>query len=85
MLTISYQYNTIKDTKLYVPARTISERDNKKLSKLLSKRFEKSGCWNEYTTKIENRTTTNVLRSFLESKLVRVKNNIKRFKAKIYY
>ena len=30
---------TIKDTKLYVPVVTLSARDNKKLSKLLSKGF----------------------------------------------
>ena len=32
---------TIKDTKLYVPVVTLSARDNKKLTKLLSKRFER--------------------------------------------
>ena len=37
---------TIKDTKLYVPVVTLSARDNKKLSKLLSKRFERSVYWN---------------------------------------
>ena len=31
--------STIKDTKLYVPAVTLLARDNKKLSKLLSKGF----------------------------------------------
>ena len=39
---------TIKDTKLYVPVVTLSARNNKKLSKLLSKRFERSVYWNEY-------------------------------------
>ena len=34
---------TIKDTKLYVPAVTLSARVNQKLSKLLSKGFERSG------------------------------------------
>ena len=36
-----------KDTKLYVPVVTLSARDNKKLSKLLNKGFEKSVHWNE--------------------------------------
>ena len=33
---------TIKDTKLYVPVVTLLAKDNQKLSKLLSKRFERS-------------------------------------------
>ena len=33
---------TIKDTKLYVSVSTLSARDNKKLSKLLRKGFERS-------------------------------------------
>ena len=33
---------TTKDTKLYVPVVTLSAKDNKKLSKLLSKVFERS-------------------------------------------
>ena len=33
---------TIKDTKLNVPVVTLSARDNQKLSKLLSKGFERS-------------------------------------------
>ena len=33
---------SIKDTKLYVPVVNLSARDNKKLSKLLRKRFERS-------------------------------------------
>ena len=32
---------TIKDTKLYVPVVSLSAKDNQKLSKLLSKGFEK--------------------------------------------
>ena len=32
---------TITDTKLYVPVVTLSARDNQKLSKFLSKEFEK--------------------------------------------
>ena len=34
---------TIKDTKLHVPAVTLLAKDNQKLSKLLSKVFERSG------------------------------------------
>ena len=41
---------TIKDTKLYVPEVTLSTRDNQKLSKLLSKGFERSVYLNEYQT-----------------------------------
>ena len=33
---------TIKNIKLYVPVVTLSARDNQKLSKLLSKGFERS-------------------------------------------
>ena len=35
----------IKDTKLYVPVVSLSAKDNQKLSKLLSKGFEKSVYW----------------------------------------
>ena len=42
---------SIKDTKFYVPALTISPNDNRKVTKLPSKRFEKSVYWNEYKTK----------------------------------
>ena len=55
---------TIKDTKLYVPAVTLSARDNPKLPKLLSKLFERSVYWNEYKTKSENKNTTNEYRYF---------------------
>ena len=41
---------TFKDTKLQVPVVTFSARDNQKLSKLLSKGFERSVYWNEYIT-----------------------------------
>ena len=37
-----------KDTELYVPAVTLSTKDNEKPSKLLSKGFEKSVDWDEY-------------------------------------
>ena len=39
---------TIKYTNLYVPVVTLSSKGNKKLSKPLSKGFERSGYWNEY-------------------------------------
>ena len=41
---------TIKDTKLYVPFVILSARNNKKLSKILRKGFERSVYWNEYKT-----------------------------------
>ena len=46
---------TIKDTKLYVPAVTLSVRDNQELTKLFSKEFEKSVYWKEYKTKTESK------------------------------
>ena len=45
----------------------MSARDNQKLSKLLSKGFERSVYWNEYKTKSEDKNTTNEYRYFLES------------------
>ena len=54
---------TIKDTKLYVPVVTLSARGNQKLSKLLSKGFDRSVYWNEYKTKSENKNTTDEYRS----------------------
>ena len=42
---------TIKETKLYIPAVTLSARDNQKLLKRLSKGFERSVYWNKYKTK----------------------------------
>ena len=75
---------------------TLSSRDNQKLSKLLSKGFERSVYWNEYKTKSENKNTTNEYRYFLESNFVGVNRlfvlvysnedaDSKRFKAKRYY
>ena len=58
---------TIKDTKLYVPVVTLSARDNQKLSKLLSKLFERSVYWDGYKTKSENKYATNEFMYFLES------------------
>ena len=46
---------TIRDTKLCIPVVTFSARGNQKLSKLFSKRFERSVYWNEYKTKSENK------------------------------
>ena len=87
---------TIKDTKIYVPVVTLSARDNQKLSKLLSKGFERSVYWNENKTKSDNKNTTNEFRYFLESNFVGVNRLLvlvytnqnaasRRFKAKIYY
>ena len=45
---------TIKDTKLHVSVVTLSARDNQKVSKLLSKGFERSFYWNEYKIKSDN-------------------------------
>ena len=58
---------TIKDTKLYVLA-----RDNQKLSKLCSKGFERSICWNEDKTKSDNKNTANEFKYCLESNFLRV-------------
>ena len=63
---------TIKDTKLHVPVVTLSAKDNRRLSKLLSKGFERSVFWNENKTKSENKNTTNEYRYFLESNFVGV-------------
>ena len=46
---------TIKDSKLCVSVVTLSARDNKKLSKRLSKGFERSVYWNEYKTKSDSK------------------------------
>ena len=61
---------TIKDTKLYVPAVTLSAKAKQKLSKLLSKGFERSVYWNDYKAKIENKNKPNEYRYFLESNFV---------------
>ena len=63
---------TVKDTKLYVPVATWLARDNEKLSKLLSKRFEISVYWNEHKTKRDDKNTTNKFRHFLEFNFVGV-------------
>ena len=87
---------TIKDTKRFVPVVTVAARDDKKLSKLLSKGIERSVCWNEYKTKRDKKNTTNKFRYFLELSFVGVirlfvlvysnqDNASKRFKAKRCY
>ena len=58
--------------KLYVPAVTLSARDNQKLSKLLSKGFERSVYWKEYKAKSDNKNTTNKFRYIFESNFVGV-------------
>ena len=87
---------TMKDTKLYVAVVTLSVRDNKKLSKLLSKGFERSVYWNKHKTKSVDKNITNEFRYFLESSFVEVNrlfvlvypnrnDDVKIFKAKRYY
>ena len=63
---------TIKGTKSYVPVVTLWARDNQKLSKLLSKGFERSVYWNEDKTKNGKKNMTNKFRYFLESNFVGV-------------
>ena len=48
----------ITDAKLYVPIVTLSAEDNVKLSKLLSKGFERSIYWNKY--KVINKKVTEI-------------------------
>ena len=55
---------TVKDTKLYFPVKLY-------VSKLLSKGFGRSVCWNEFKTKSENKSMTNEL-IFLKSNFVGV-------------
>ena len=54
-------------TKLYVPVVTLSARNNKKLSKLLSRGFERSVYWNEYKAKSNKKTQKKNLNFFLEN------------------
>ena len=87
---------TINDTKLHVPVVTLSPRDNQKLSKRLSKGFERSVYWNVYETRSDIKSTENEFRYFLKSNFVKVNrlfalvytnksNNAKRFNARKYY
>ena len=84
----------IEDTKLYVLAVSLSAKDNQKLSKLLSKGFEKSVYWNN-KTKIKNKDSSNEYK-FLEWSFVGVKrlfiltysnqdDNTKTYKTKMHY
>ena len=57
---------------MYVPVVTLSARGNQKLSKLLSKEFERSVYWNEYKTERENKNSANEFRHFHESNFVGV-------------
>ena len=72
ILILVILFCTVNDTTLYVSGKTLSARENQKLSKRLSKRFERSVYWNEYKTKIGNKNTANEFRYFLESNFVRV-------------
>ena len=51
---------------------TLSAKNNQKLTKLLSKGFERSVYWNEYKTKRENKNTKNEFKYFLEPNFVGV-------------
>ena len=83
---------TIQDTKLCVPVGTLLAKNNLKLSKLLSKGFKRSICWNEYKTNSENKNIANKYKYFIESTFVGVNrlfvtihlnrdNDVKQFKA----
>ena len=74
----------------------LSARDNQKITKLLSKGFERSVYWNKYKTRSENKNTTNKYRHFLETNFTGVNRlfvsvysnenaDSKRFKAKRFY
>ena len=71
-------------------------KDNQKLSKHLIKGSERSVYWNKCKTKSENKIAINEYRNFLESNFLELsllfvlvylnrENNVKRFKAQIYY
>ena len=47
---------TIKATKLYVPVVTLSAKNNQKLSKLVSKGFERSVYWNDIKQNVRIKT-----------------------------
>ena len=87
---------TMKDTILYLPVVILSAKDNQKLSKILSKGFERLVYWNEYKTQKENKNATNEYTYFLKSNFVGVnrlfilvylnrKNNGKQFNARRCY
>ena len=87
---------TMKNTYLYVFVVTLSRKDNKKLSKLLSKGFERPVYWNDFNTKSENKNMINEYRYFFELNFVGASrlfvlvysnkdDNSKRFKTKRCY
>ena len=93
MIMLIMLFFPIKNTKLYVPAVTLSAKVNQKLSKIFSKEFERSVYWKEYKTKSENKNMTNEYRYFLKSNFVEVNrlfvlvysnqlNDSKRFKTR---
>ena len=61
----------LSNTNFYVPFVTLSAKDNQKLTKLLTKGFERSVYWNGYNKK-ENEDTTNEYRYFLQLNFVGV-------------
>ena len=69
---------TIKETKLYIPVVTLSARDNSKLSKALSKGFERSVYWTEYETKViikrqqKNQTSSSTEKTFTANQLIQI-------------
>ena len=65
---------TIKKAKLYVTVETFSARDNQKLSKFLSKEFERLGYWNEYKSRSESKNTANEDGCFSKSNIIGVIN-----------
>ena len=65
MLILIIFFFYIKDTKLNVPVVTSLARDNQKLSKCLSKRFERSVYWNKYKTKSDNKIRQMIIGNWL--------------------
>ena len=63
---------TIKDVKLYVLVVTLSAKAIKKLSKLISTKFERSVYWKKFKTKNGNKNAANEYIYFLESNFVGV-------------
>ena len=77
---------------IYTPVITLSAKNNQKLSKFLSKGFERSEYWNKNKSKCQNNNTTNKYRYILKSNFIGVyrlfvlvysnqNDNIERFKA----
>ena len=57
---------------MYVPVVTLSGKDNHKMSKILSKEFERSVYWNQYKTKKWKKNCGNEDRYYLKSNFVGV-------------